>query len=110
MGRHIFERRFFCQILNVADTFKKCKNNRVIKFLAFYFCNNCLFVEVSNNEIFDFLSGSSCISNFVDGGSMTNAKIYQGLRDDKKVKEHCSKYKNQHNFYYSFTTIMIPGV
>jgi len=23
------------QILNVADTFQKCKNNRVIKFLAF---------------------------------------------------------------------------
>jgi len=24
----------FCLILNVADTFQKCKNNRIIKFLA----------------------------------------------------------------------------
>jgi len=26
----------------------------------FNFCNNCLFVEVSNNEIFDFLTSNSC--------------------------------------------------
>jgi len=43
------------QILNEAATFQKCKKNRIIKFLAFNFCNNCLYVEVSNNEIFVFL-------------------------------------------------------
>ena len=42
----------------------------------FNFCNNCLFVEVSNNEIFDFLTSSSCFQIFVNGGSMTNAKAY----------------------------------
>jgi len=25
---------------------------------------------------------------FVNGGSMTNAKVYQGFHDDKKVEEH----------------------
>jgi len=32
---HICDMSSFCQTLNVADTFQKCKNNRVIKFLAF---------------------------------------------------------------------------
>jgi len=54
------------QIMNVASTFQKCKNNRVIKFLKllFNFCNNCLFVEVSINEIFYFLTSDSCFLNF----------------------------------------------
>jgi len=30
----------------------------------FDFCNNCLFVEVSNNEIFDSLRSNSCFLNF----------------------------------------------
>jgi len=52
------------QILNVAATFEKCKNNQVIKFLAYNFCSNCLFVKVSNNEVFDFLTSNSCFLNF----------------------------------------------
>jgi len=24
---------------------------------------------------------------------MTNAKVYQGFHDDKKVEEHCSRYR-----------------
>jgi len=34
---HIWDMGSFCHILNVAvaDTFQKCKNTRVIKFLAF---------------------------------------------------------------------------
>ena len=55
-----------------------------LNFLLFTFCNNCLSVEVSNNEIFDFLTSKSC------EGSMTNAKVHQGFHDDKKVEEHCS--------------------
>jgi len=43
------------QILNVTAAFKKCKNNRVITFVLFNFCNNCLFDEVSNNENLIFL-------------------------------------------------------
>ena len=47
---------------------------------------------MSNNEIFDFLTSSSCFLNFVSGGSMTNAKVYQGFHDDKKVEEHWFKF------------------
>jgi len=28
---------------------------------------------------------------FVNGGSVTNAKIYQGFHDEKKVEEHWSR-------------------
>jgi len=46
-------------------------------------------VEVSNNKIFDFLTSNSCCSLiFVNGGSMTNATVYQGFHDDKTVEEH----------------------
>jgi len=31
-----------------------------LNFLLFAFCNNCLFVEASNNEIFGFLTSNSC--------------------------------------------------
>jgi len=32
---HIWDTGSFCEILNVAHTFQKCRNNRVITFLAF---------------------------------------------------------------------------
>jgi len=32
---HLRDTGSFCEILNVAHTFQKCKNNRVITFLAF---------------------------------------------------------------------------
>jgi len=74
------------QILNVAATFNKRKNNRVSKyFLLFNFCNNYLFVKVSNNEIFTFLR---VFKKIVNGGSMTNAEVCQGFYDDKNVDEH----------------------
>jgi len=47
------------QILNAADTFHKCKNNHSLIFLLFNFCSNCLFFEVSNNDVFDFLASNS---------------------------------------------------
>jgi len=81
----IWDTRPFCQILNVADTFQKW-----LTFLLFNFCNNGLFVEVSNNEIFDILTSNSFFKIiFVNGGSLTNAEVYQGFLDDKKVEEHC---------------------
>jgi len=63
-------------MLNVAGTFQKCKNNRVIKFLAFQLlCSNCLFVEVSNNDIFDFHTSNSCFFNFVNWGSAMTKRL-----------------------------------
>jgi len=53
------------EILNAAAKFQKCKNKRVMKnFLLRKFCNNCSFVELSYNEILDFLTGNSCLFNF----------------------------------------------
>jgi len=57
--------------------------------LLFNISNNCLLVEVSNNEIFDFLTRIRAFPIFVNGGSMTNKKVYQGFHDGKKVEEHC---------------------
>jgi len=36
-----------------------------------------------------FLQALDVFKIFVKGGSMTNAKVYQGFNDDKKVEEHC---------------------
>ena len=33
-------------------------------FLLFNFCNKCFYVEVSNNENFNFLVSNSCILHF----------------------------------------------
>jgi len=35
-----------------------------LNFLLFTFCNNCLFVDVSNNEMFDLLRSNSCFLHF----------------------------------------------
>jgi len=74
------------QILNLAATFQKCKKAESLNFLLFNFCNSCLFVEVSNNEIFDFLTSNSCFLNFSNGGSMTNVKVHQGSMMTKRLK------------------------
>ena len=34
---------------------------------------------------------------FVSGGFVTNAKVHQGLRNDKKVEEHCSTFNTSSN-------------
>jgi len=52
------------QIQNVEDKFQNAKTTQSSNFLLFNFCNKCLFVEVSNNEIFDFLTCNSCFLNF----------------------------------------------
>jgi len=72
---HISDTGSFCEILNVADTFQKCKNNRVIKFFCFL------------------------ITVYVKGGSMTNAKVYQGFHDDKKVEEHWCRWNSRHTCF-----------
>jgi len=36
-----------------------------LNFLLFNFCSNCLFVEVSNNDIFDFLTSNPCFLQFL---------------------------------------------
>jgi len=73
------------QILNVAATFQKCKNNRVYKFLAFSLCNNCLFVEVSNNEIFYFLT-SRFFLFFLMGVPWQTRKYIRGFTMTKSLK------------------------
>ena len=52
----------FCQILNEADRFQKCKKRITgsLNFSLLNFCINCLFIEVSNNKKFDFLTSNSC--------------------------------------------------
>ena len=30
---------------------------------------------------------------------MTNAKVHQGLRDDKKIEKHCSTFNTNSNIY-----------
>jgi len=37
-----------------------------------------------------FLQVIRVLKIFVNGRSMTNAKVYQGSLDDKKLEEHCS--------------------
>jgi len=59
-----------------------------LNFFIFIFCNNCFFVEVSNKDTFDFLASNSCFLIFANGGSMTNAEVYQGFHDDKKFEGH----------------------
>jgi len=44
------------QILNVAATNRNARTTESLNFLLFNFCNCCLFVDVSNNDIFDFLT------------------------------------------------------
>ena len=62
---------------------------------------------MSKNEIFDFLtSNSTFFSIFVDGGSMTNAKVYQGFHDDKRVEGHCSRSITRSQNYGSHSQSM----
>jgi len=49
---------------------RNARTTESLNFLIFIFCNNCLFVEVSDKEIFDFLTSNSCFYIFVNGGSM----------------------------------------
>ena len=34
---------------------------------------------------------------FVSGGFVTNAKVHQGFRDDKKIEKHCSTFNTSSN-------------
>ena len=47
---------------------------------------------MSNKDIFDFLTSNLLFFLiFVNGASMTNAKVCQGFHDGKKVEEHYFK-------------------
>jgi len=54
------------KILNVADSISRNARTTesLLFFLLFNLCNNCLFVQVSNNEIFDFFTRNLCLLNF----------------------------------------------
>ena len=70
------------QILNVAAKFQKCKNKRVI----FRFCNNCLFVQVSKNEILDFLKSNLCLKKFFGGVPWQTRKYIRSSSMTKRLK------------------------
>jgi len=72
LGNGFFLRNFECS--RYVPEMQEQPNHYISYF--FNVCNNCLFVEVSNNETFDFLTSNSCFQIFVNGGSMTNAKVY----------------------------------
>jgi len=48
------------QIVNVVLHSKNARTTESLNFSLFNFCNNFLFIEVSNNEIFDFRTTNSC--------------------------------------------------
>jgi len=54
-------------------------------------------------EIFDFLTSNSCFQIFVNGGSMTNAKVYQGFHDDNSLKSTDVGETHDINFEAPFT-------
>jgi len=65
---------------------RNARTTEPLHLLIFNFCNNCIFVEVSNKELLDFLTSNSCFQIFVNGGSMKNATVYQGFHDDKQSR------------------------
>ena len=58
---HISDAGSFCQILNVVYQIhsRNARTTESVNFMLFNFWNNCLFVEVHNNEIFYCLTSNS---------------------------------------------------
>ena len=46
---------------------KNARTSESLNFLLLKFCNSYSFVELSNNEILDFLTSNSCLLIFVNG-------------------------------------------
>jgi len=87
MGYTYFRNGFFSpddQILNVAAKFSK--NTRTSE----SFLSSVITVCLLKYLIMKYLIFLQVICVFKDflWGSMTNAKVYQGFLDDKKVEEH----------------------
>ena len=86
---HIWDTGPFHIILNVADTFQKCKNiNRSSRWISCFlpsaitvFLLVCLITKC-----LIFLQVIRVFYIFVNEGSMTNAKVYQGPTMTKRLK------------------------
>jgi len=84
-----FRRWFFLpddQILNVAAKFQKCKKSESLSLLLFKFCNHCSFVELSDNEILDFLQVIRVFQVFVNGVPWQTLKYIRGSSMTKRLK------------------------
>ena len=86
MGRNTFWIRVvFVKFLMKQIRSRNCKNNRVITFPAFLISVITVhFLKCLKTKYLIFLQVSRVI--FVNGGSMTNAKVYQDFYDDKNLE------------------------
>ena len=50
-----------------------------------------------SNEMFYFLQAICDFKIFVSGELVSNVKVHQRFRDDKKVEEHCSTFNKSSN-------------
>jgi len=81
------------QILNVAAVAarlhsKNARTTESLNFLFLNFCNNCLFVEMSNNDILDFLTSTviRVFLIFVNGVPRQTGKYIKGSPMIKRLK------------------------
>jgi len=81
------------QIQNVAAVSarlhsKNARTTESLNFLLLNFCNNCSFVEVSNNDILDFLTSAAIrvFSIFVNGVPRQTGKCIRGSAMIKRLK------------------------
>jgi len=90
MGDTYFRYGYFLphdHILNVAATFQKCKNNRVIKISCFLTSVITVYLlKRLATKYLIFLQVICCFLIFVNGGSMKNAKAYQVSAMTKRLK------------------------
>jgi len=70
---------FFAKFWMYQIHSRTARTTNPLNFLLFNFCNNYLFVEVSNNKIFPW-------------GFHDKREIISGFHDDKKVEEHWSMW------------------
>ena len=65
--------------------------------------NNSLFVEAFNwflvTKYLIFLQTICDFQIFVCGDFVTNAKVYQGFRDGKKIEKHCSTFNTSSDIF-----------
>ena len=59
------------------------------KISFFNFCKTVYLLKCLIMKNFISLQVIRAFEIFVNGGSMTNAKVHQRFHDDKKVEEHC---------------------
>ena len=83
--RYVYEE---CTEQRAATIYEDCKRNSIttesLNFLLFNFCNDCLFVEVSDNKIFSFFTCNSCFFNFLLMGFRDKRESASGVPRKQK--------------------------